>query len=141
MNRLHRFCYTKKCYIWKIQHKKGISFFLSKKFRKVAKFDKIVYATLLEENREVSHMARGAGKNGWALVLLILAGVVLGSFISQLASNVSWLSWLSFGQDFGFSDPIRLNLGVLVLTFGLTIKFTIGSILGIIVAAIIYHFI
>lgn len=86
-------------------------------------------------------MARGAGKNGWALVLLILAGVVLGSFISQLASNVSWLSWLSFGQDFGFSDPIRLNLGVLVLTFGLTIKFTIGSILGIIVAAIIYHFI
>lgn len=86
-------------------------------------------------------MARGAGKNGWALVLLILAGVVLGSFISQLASNVSWLSWLSFGQNFGFSDPIRLNLGVLVLTFGLTIKFTIGSIIGIIVAAIIYHFI
>lgn len=86
-------------------------------------------------------MARGAGKNGWALVLLILAGIVLGSFISELAANVSWLSWLSFGQNFGFSDPIRLNLGVLVLTFGLTIKFTIGSILGIIVAAVIYHFI
>ena len=31
-------------------------------------------------------MARGAGKNGWALFLLILAGVVLGSFISQLRS-------------------------------------------------------
>lgn len=86
-------------------------------------------------------MARGAGKNGWALVLLILAGVVLGSFISQLTSNVSGLSWLSFGQNFGFADPIKLNLGVLVLTFGLTIKFTIGSIIGIIVAAIIYHFI
>ena len=34
-------------------------------------------------------MARGAGKNGWALFLLILAGVVLGSFISQLTSGVA----------------------------------------------------
>lgn len=86
-------------------------------------------------------MARGAGKNGWALVLLILAGVVLGSFVAHLTSGVSGLSWLSYGKDFGLSDPIRLNLGVIVLTFGLTIKFTIGSIIGIIVAAIIYHFI
>ena len=75
-------------------------------------------------------MARGAGKNGWALFLLILAGVVLGS-----------LSWLNFGKSFGLAKPLTLNLGVLVLTFGLTIKFTIGSIIGIIVAAIIYHFI
>ena len=36
-------------------------------------------------------MARGAGKNGWALFLLILAGVVLGSFISQLTSGVAGL--------------------------------------------------
>ena len=42
-------------------------------------------------------MARGAGKNGWALFLLILAGVVLGSFISQLTSGVAGLSWLNFG--------------------------------------------
>lgn len=86
-------------------------------------------------------MARGAGKNGWALVLLLLAGIVLGSFIAHLTSDVSGLSWLNYGKEFGLADPIRLNLGVIVLTFGLTIKFTIGSILGIIVAAIIYHFI
>lgn len=86
-------------------------------------------------------MARGAGKNGWALFLLILAGVVLGSFISQLTSGVAGLSWLNFGKSFGLAKPLTLNLGVLVLTFGLTIKFTIGSIIGIIVAVIIYHFI
>ena len=86
-------------------------------------------------------MARGTGKNGWALFLLILAGVVLGSFISQLTSGVAGLSWLNFGKSFGLAKPLTLNLGVLVLTFGLTIKFTIGSIIGIIVAAIIYHFI
>lgn len=84
---------------------------------------------------------KSAGKNRWALVLLILSGIVLGSFIATLTDSVSWLSWLSFGQTFGFHNPIILDLGVLVLTFGLTIKITIASIIGIIIAAIIYHFI
>lgn len=84
---------------------------------------------------------RGVGKNYWALTLLILAGIVLGSFISTLTADVAGLGWLSFGQTFGFESPIVLNLGVIVLTFGMTIKITIASILGIIVAAIIYHFI
>lgn len=83
---------------------------------------------------------RGVGKNYWALTLLILAGIVLGSFISTLTADVAGLGWLSFGQTFGFESPIVLNLGVIVLTFGMTIKITIASILGIIVAAIIYHF-
>lgn len=85
------------------------------------------------------HMAR-TGKNAWSLFLLLLAGVVLGSLIAQLTSGVSALSWLSFGQTFGLDTPLTLDLGVLVLTFGLKIKFTIAGILGIILAAIIYRF-
>jgi hypothetical protein len=84
---------------------------------------------------------RGAGKNQWALVLLILAGIVLGSFIATLTAGINGLNWLSFGQVFGFQNPIVLDLGVMVLTFGLTIKITIASIIGIFIAAIIYHFI
>ena len=61
-------------------------------------------------------MARGAGKNGWALFLLILAGVVLGSFISQLTSGVAGLSWISkttylklrrIGSDFRTDNQIH----------------------------------
>ena len=84
---------------------------------------------------------RGVGKNHWALVLLLLAGIVLGSFIATLTAGLPGLSWLSFGQTFGFQNPIVLDLGVMVITFGLTIKITIASIIGIIIAAIIYHFI
>ncbi len=84
---------------------------------------------------------RGVGKNYWALTLLILAGIVLGSFIATLTAGIPGLGWLSYGQTFGFESPIVLNLGVMILTFGLTIKITIASIIGIIVAAIIYHFI
>ncbi len=84
-------------------------------------------------------MAR-TGKNTWALFLLLLAGIVLGSFIAQLTSGIPALSWLSFGKTFGLDEPVKLNLGVLILTFGLQIKFTIASIIGIILAGIIYRF-
>ena len=83
---------------------------------------------------------RGVGKNHWALVLLLLAGIVLGSFIATSTAGVGGLGWLSFGQTFGVQNPIILDLGVLVLTFGLTIKITIASIIGIIIAAFIYHY-
>ena len=86
-------------------------------------------------------MAKGVGKNYWALFLLVLAGIVIGSFIAQVTSGITALSWLDYGQSFGLSSPLTLDLGVIVLTFGITIKFTIGSIIGIIIAVVIYHFI
>lgn len=94
---------------------------------------------ILSYSEGVLHMAR-TGKNTWALFLLLLAGIVLGSFIAQMTEGISGLSWLSFGKTFGLDNPITLNLGVLILTFGLKIKFTIASIIGIVIAGIIYRF-
>ena len=85
-------------------------------------------------------MSKGiGGKNNWALFLLLLAGIVLGGFIGELTSGVTGLSWLNYVQSFGFSNPIVLNLGILVITFGLTIKITIASIVGVVLAIIIYR--
>ncbi len=87
-------------------------------------------------------MARGiSGKNNWALFLLLLAGIVLGGFIGNLAAGVSGLSWLAYGQSFGLTSPIVLDLGIMVLTFGLTINITIASIIGVLLAIIIYRLI
>lgn len=84
---------------------------------------------------------KGTGsKNAWALFLMILTGIVLGGFIGMLAENVSALSWLSYGQSFGLDSPIVLNLGLLVVTFGLNIKITIASIIGVVISIIIYRF-
>lgn len=84
---------------------------------------------------------RGSGsKNSWALFLMILTGIVLGGFIGMLAEGVSALSWLAYGQSFGLSSPLVLDLGVLVLTFGLNIKITIASIVGMVISIIIYRF-
>ena len=41
------------------------------------------------------------GKNNWTLFILILAGIVLGGFLGNLAQSVPWLSWLNYGQPSG----------------------------------------
>ena len=76
-------------------------------------------------------------KNNWACFLLILAGIVIGGFIGSLFPS----TWLNYGQSFGLSSPLVLDLGILSVTFGLSINITIASILGIAVAIIIYRFI
>lgn len=85
-------------------------------------------------------MKGAGGKNNWALFLLILAGIVLGGFIGMMAEGVSALSWLGYGQSFGLEEPITLNLGILIISFGLSIKITIASIIGVVLAVIIYRF-
>ncbi len=89
-------------------------------------------------------MAKVGGKNSWALLLLVLAGVVLGGFIGYLTQDISGLSWLNYGQEFGIGGSngagvIRLNLGIMIINFGLTIKITIAGIIGVILAIIIYR--
>ena len=80
-------------------------------------------------------------KNFWILLIMLLAGIVLGGFMGQLANGISWLSWLNFGQSFGLDSPLVINFGILVITLGLTIKITMASIIGVIIAILTYHFI
>ncbi len=84
-------------------------------------------------------MARRSSQNIWVLVLLMLAGVVLGGFIGNALGGISALSWLNYGSSFGLSSPLVLDLGVLTLQFGLTIRFTIAGIIGIVLAFFIYR--
>ena len=80
-------------------------------------------------------------KNFWILLIMLLAGIVLGGFMGQLANGISWLSWLNFGQSFGLDSPLVINFGILVITLGLTIKITMASIIGTAIALIIYRMI
>lgn len=80
-------------------------------------------------------------KNFWILLLLLLAGIVLGGFIGNLTAGIPMLSWLSFGQSFGIMPPINLDLGILVITFGMSIKITMASIIGIVIALLVFRWI
>ena len=88
-------------------------------------------------------MKKIGSKNPWVLLILMLAGIVLGGFLGTLTQNISWLNCLNYGQEFGLAsnNPIVLDLGILVITFALSIKITISSIIGLIIAAIVYRFV
>lgn len=96
------------------------------------------YDILLEITQEDNHM-KGRSQNIWVLILLLLAGVVLGGFLAQLLSGYPALSWLGYGKSFGLTSPLVLDLGVLTLQFAFTVRFTIAGILGIVLAFFIYR--
>ena len=80
-------------------------------------------------------------QNIWILIIFILAGLVIGGLLGELAKSVDWLWWLGFGQEFGLESPIVLNLSIVTLTFGLMFKINIASIIGMAIAIFIYRFI
>ena len=78
-------------------------------------------------------------KNIWILIVFILSGLVLGGLLGELAARVDFLWWLSYGQEFGLTNPIVLDLNIIRLTFGLQLKINIASIIGMAIAIFIYR--
>ena len=78
-------------------------------------------------------------KNVWILIIFLLSGLVIGGLLGEIATKVSWLEWLGYGQRFGISSPIVLDLKVITLTFGLMFDINIASIVGIVIAIFIYR--
>lgn len=79
------------------------------------------------------------GKGTWVCILFILAGLVIGGLIGELTEGIDFLWWLSYGQEFGLTEPLILNLGVIKLTFAVMFKINIASILGVIISMFIYR--
>ena len=73
----------------------------------------------------------------WLLVFFVLAGVVVGSLAAELTHDISWLRWLSYGFEFGLTQPFALNLHVMTLTFGLTLQINLSVILFVTLALIV----
>ena len=73
----------------------------------------------------------------WLLLLLVLIGFVIGRFIGTYFDG----TFLNYGQSFGMSNPVILDLGFIVFTFGLQIQITIASVLGVILSLLVYKFI
>ncbi|MBO5093068.1 MAG: DUF4321 domain-containing protein [Lachnospiraceae bacterium] len=76
-------------------------------------------------------------KNNWTCFLLILAGLVVGGLIGNVFPADSWIN---YGQTFGLSSPVVLDLGIICLTFGMSIKITVASLIGIVIGIVVYRF-
>lgn len=78
-------------------------------------------------------------KNIWILLIFLLSGLVLGGLLGELASQVDFLWWLAYGESFGLTTPIELDLNVITITFGLWFKMNVASIIGMAIAIFVYR--
>jgi len=78
-------------------------------------------------------------KNVWILMLFILSGLVIGGLLGQIAGSIDFLWWLGYGESFGLTEPLNLDLSIINITFALSFKLNIASILGMAIAIFIYR--
>ena len=71
-------------------------------------------------------------------LLFLLAGIVIGGFLGTYLGNLPYMGFLKFGDTFGMSSPLVLELGIIALTFGLNITINIAGIIGILIAIILF---
>ncbi len=76
-------------------------------------------------------------KINWVLIILVLIGFVIGRFIGTYFDG----TFLNYGQTFGLTSPVELNMGFVILTFGLQFNITIASVIGVIISFVVYRFI
>ena len=80
-------------------------------------------------------------KNIWILTIFILSGLVLGGLLGQVAAEVDFLWWMDYGESFGLTSPLELDLNIIKLTFAISFKINVASIIGLVIAMLIYRFI
>lgn len=78
-------------------------------------------------------------KSAKEYVFITLLGAISGSFIGDfLGSTFPVLEFLGKAYSIGFKSPIVVDLRVLEFTFGLSLGINLMSIIGVVLAVILY---
>ncbi len=81
---------------------------------------------------------RGNYRSPWLLVILLIIGGILGSLMGDLLAGVPGLKMLAMAKSIGL--PLTtLDLDVVTLTLGFTVKINLFGILGFILAFVVYR--
>ncbi|WP_432408909.1 DUF4321 domain-containing protein [Wukongibacter sp. M2B1] len=78
---------------------------------------------------------RTRNRNPWLLLLLLLVGLVIGGVIGDIFRDS--IKWLGYSKSIGLK-PTTLDLNVVKLTFGFTMSINLASIVGLVIAIIIF---
>lgn len=83
---------------------------------------------------------RTSSKSIGLLIFTIVLGLILGSILGEIIGNsISMLSFMKNSYAIGTTEPLVLNLKAITLTLGLNFNVNLMSIIGVIVAIIIYR--
>ena len=76
-------------------------------------------------------------KNKILLILLIIAGAVIGSLVASATTDVNNFSWLAYSKSVSVA-PFTINLVIIKLTFGFDFAMSIAQIIFMIVGVAVY---
>ncbi|MFL0247468.1 DUF4321 domain-containing protein [Candidatus Clostridium stratigraminis] len=83
---------------------------------------------------------RGSEKSKSFLFFIIILGAICGSLIGDLlGSNIKYLSLLKNAYNIGTKNPLVLDLKILSISFGINFNISLMTIIGIILAIILYR--
>ena len=83
---------------------------------------------------------KSAERRNRYFIFFILIGAISGSFIGEiLGNNINALRFLKDTYTIGMGTPMLIDLKVLAVTFGINFNINIMSIIGIILAIILYR--
>ena len=77
-------------------------------------------------------------KKYWVFLIFLFSGIIIGGLLGEVAASIPFLSWLSYGKSFGLVEPFVLDINILVLTLGFTVQLNVASIIGILIALLVY---
>ena len=78
-------------------------------------------------------------KNFWILLIFLLAGIVIGGLLNEVAIQMGAPSFLTKDYSFGIDNPISLNFQVLKFQLAFIININIFTIIGMILGVFIYR--
>ncbi|MBU5677698.1 DUF4321 domain-containing protein [Alkaliphilus sp. MSJ-5] len=79
----------------------------------------------------------GKLRNSWLLILFVITGVILGSLIGSFFQKT--LPFLNYGPEPLGLKNIEINLGIIYFQITLLIKINIASLIGLLLAVIIFN--
>jgi hypothetical protein len=84
-------------------------------------------------------VARRARTPWWMLVVVIVAGALLGGVIAEATSAYPALGLLSRDIRAGVDPPLTVDLRVVTLTGGFTVRLDLATVVGILLAVWIFR--
>jgi len=75
----------------------------------------------------------------WILVVIVIAGAMLGSVLANAVGQFTYLSWLGRSLTVGVAPPVVIDLHVLTVTVGFLVRLNLAVLLGILVAAYVFR--
>jgi len=87
----------------------------------------------------VARIAKRTREPWWVLIVVVIAGAMLGSVFADAVGQFTYLAPLGHSVAFGIDPPITLDLRVLTVTLGFTVRLNLAIVAGILVGIYVFR--